>query len=111
MVHYSYDMKWQMTFNRVSTSGDTKEKVIKKFAGLETYLGRMKTKLERGFVTLSRGERWGYRVKTMFRLPGREIVAEGKSKTLLSAIDEAYGKAASEVKKYLERLRDKRRRG
>lgn len=99
-----------MMFDRVSKSGDTKEKVIKKFAGLETYLGRMKSKIETGFVTLSRGERWGYRVKTMFRLPGKEIIAEGKSKTLLSAIDEAYAKASREVKSYIERLKDKRRK-
>jgi ribosome-associated translation inhibitor RaiA len=101
-------MKWHMLFDRVSTSGDTKEKVIKKFAGLETYLGRMKSKLDKGFVTLSRGERWGYKVKTMFRLPGREIIAEGKSKTLLSAIDEAYHKASAEVRQYLEKMKNKR---
>lgn len=103
-------MKWQMMFDRVSKSGDTKEKVIKKFSGLETYLGRMRGKIDRGFVTLSRGERWGYRVKTMFRLPGKEIVAEGKSKTLLSAIDLTYGKAAKEVRRYLERLKDRRKK-
>ena len=99
-----------MMFDRVSKSGDTKEKVIKKFSGLETYLGRMRGKIDRGFVTLSRGERWGYRVKTMFRLPGKEIVAEGKSKTLLSAIDLTYGKAAKEVRQYLERLKDRRKK-
>lgn len=103
-------MKWQMMFDRVSTSGDTKEKVIKKFSGIETYLGRMKSKLENGFVTLSRGERWGYKVKTMFRLPGKEIVAEGKSETLLSAIDQTYDKATREVRKYLERLKDRKKR-
>ena len=103
-------MRWQMLFERVSKSGDTKEKVIKKFACLETYLGRMKSRVESGFVTLSKGERWGYKVKTMFRIPGREIIAEGKSKTLLSAIDLAYDKASSEVKKYLERIKDKRSR-
>jgi ribosome-associated translation inhibitor RaiA len=103
-------MKWQMMFDRVSKSGDTKEKVIRKFAGLETYLGKMKSKLEKGFVTLSKGERWGYKVKTMFRLPGKEIVAEGKSETLLSAIDQAYGKSAREVQKYLERLKDRRKK-
>lgn len=99
-----------MLFERVSKSGDTKEKVIKKFAGLETYLGRMKSKVESGFVTLSKGERWGYKVKTMFRLPGREIVAEGKSETLLSAIDDAYAKTSRAVQKYLERLKDKKKR-
>ena len=46
----------------------------------------------------------------MFRLPGREIVAEGKSETLLSAVDEAYGKTSRAVQKYLERLKDKRRK-
>ena len=103
-------MKWQMMFDRVSKSGDTKEKVVKKFAGLETYLGKMKSKLEKGFVTLSKGERWGYKVKTMFRLPGKEIVAEGKSETLLSAIDRAYDKASREVQKYLEKIKSKRHR-
>lgn len=103
-------MRWQMMFDRVSTSGDIKEKVIRKFAKLETYLGRMKSKIENGFVTLSKGERWGYKVKTMFRLPGKDIVAEGQSKTLLSAIDEAYAKSSSEVKKHLERLKDKKKR-
>lgn len=103
-------MKWQMLFDRVSKNGDTKEKVIKKFAGLETYLGRMKSRIETGFVTLSKGERWGYKVKTMFRLPGREIVAEGKSETLLSAIDDAYAKTSRAVQKYLERLKDKKKR-
>ena len=103
-------MKWQMTFDKVATSGDTKEKVIRKFAGIETYVGRMRNKIERGFVTLSKGERWGYKVKTMFRLPGREIVAEGKSDTLLSAIDQAYDKASREVQKYLDKLRDRKKR-
>jgi len=103
-------MKWQMLFDRVSKSGDTKEKVIKKFSGLDTYLGRMRDKIDKGFVTLSKGERWGYKVKTMFRLPGKEIVVEGRSKTLLSAIDETYAKAAREVRKYLERVKDKRRK-
>ncbi|MFH2085930.1 MAG: HPF/RaiA family ribosome-associated protein [bacterium] len=103
-------MKWQMMFDRVSTSGDIKEKVVKKFSGIETYLGKMKSKLENGFVTLSRGERWGYRVKAMFRVPGKEVVVEGKSETLLSAIDEAYSKASREVKSYLERIKERGRR-
>lgn len=103
-------MKWQMTFDKVESTGDTKEKVSKKLSGLETYLGRVKSKVESGFVTLSKGERWGYKVKTMFRLPGKEIVAEGKGRTLLSAIDETYDRAAREVKSYLERLKEKRKR-
>ena len=103
-------MRWQMMFNRVATTGDIKEKFAKKFAGLETYLGRMKDKIGVGFVTLSRGERWGYKVKTMMRLPGKEIVAEGKSETLLSAMDETYNKVSREIRQYLERIREKRKR-
>lgn len=101
-------MKWQMTFDKVSNSGDTKEKVEKKFSKLETYLGRMKSRVESGFITLSRGDRWGYKVKTMFRLPGKEIFAESKSNTLLNAIDEAYAKATREAKSYLEKIKEKR---
>lgn len=96
-----------MMFDHVSNTGDTKEKVEKKFAGLETYLGRMKSRVESGFVTLSKGDRWGYKVKTMFRLPGKEIVVESKSNTLLSAIDGAYAKASRSVKSYLERMKEK----
>ena len=103
-------MKWQMMFDHVSNTGDTKEKVEKKFSGLETYLGRMKSRVESGFVTLSKGERWGYKVKTKFRLPGKEIVVEGKSNTLLSAIDEAYSKASRSLKNYLERIKEKGKR-
>jgi len=99
-----------MMFDKVSTSGDIKEKISKKFSGIETYLGRMKTKVGSGFVTLAKGERWGYKVKAMFRVPGREIVAEGKSETLLSAIDEAYDKTSREVKSYTEKLKEKRKR-
>lgn len=103
-------MKWQMMFDKVAKTGDTKDKIAKKLGGLETYFGRMKSKVESGFVKLSKGERWGYKVKAMFRLPGKEIVAEEQSKTLLSAIDGAYDKAANEVRKYLERLKDKKKR-
>ena len=102
-------MRWQLVFDKVSKSGDIKEKITKKFLGLDTYLGRMRDRIGSGFMKLSRGERWGYRVKTMFRLPGREIVAEGKGKTLLSAIDEAYSRSSGEIKKYLGKLRDRKR--
>lgn len=103
-------MKWQMLFDKVSKSGDIKEKIIKKFGGLETYLGKMKSRVDSGFVTLSRGERWGYKVKTMFRIPGREVVVEGKSSTLLSAIDDAYDKASTVVRKYLDKIQSKKKR-
>lgn len=103
-------MKWQMMFDRVEKSGDTKEKIEKKLSKLELFVGKMRSNLQIGFVNVSRGARWGYQVKTRLRLPGREIVAEGESGTLLSAIDQVYEKTAREIKKYLERKKDKRRR-
>ena len=101
-------MKWQMVFNKVSSEGDTKEKVEQKLSGLEVYFGRLKNTLHTGFVSLSRGERWGYKVKVDVKLPGHEVVAEGKSKTLLSAIDQAYMRAATEIKKYMDKLKEHR---
>jgi ribosomal subunit interface protein len=103
-------MQWQILFDHVSNDGDIQDKVEKKFSGLETYLGRFNNKVQTGFIRLMRGERWGYKVKVDLHLPGKEVVAEGKNETLLSAIDEAYGKAAQEIKKYLERVRDHRKR-
>ena len=102
-------MKWQMMFDQVSTEGDTKEKIEKKFSGLETYVGSLRSKLQTGFVWLSRGDRFGYKVKVGLHLPGKEVVAEGKSETLLSAIDQAYMRAAREIKNYLDQIREKRR--
>ena len=103
-------MKWQMTFDRVSKAGDIKENVDENFSGLESFMGRMRSRVESGFVILSRGERWGFKLKTKFRLPGREVVAEVKGKTLLSAIDEVYERTSREVKNYLERIKEKRPR-
>lgn len=102
-------MKWQMLFDKVEKTGDIKKKVEKKLSGLEIFFGRFRTKLTTGFVKLSKGERWGYKVKTMLRLPGKDIVAEGKSETLLSAIDDVYNKASREIKRHLEKIKDKRK--
>lgn len=103
-------MKWQMLFDKVSSSGDIKEKVEKKLSKLEVFVGRLRSNLQTGYVKLSKGDRWGYKVKTMLRLPGKEIVAESKGETLLSAIDQVYTKASREIKNYLERIKEKRKR-
>ncbi len=102
-------MKWQMMFDQVSTEGDIKQKVEKKFSGLETYVGSLRSKLQTGFVWLSRGDRFGYKVKVGLHLPGKEVMAEGKGETLLTAIDETYARAAREIKSYLSRIRPGRK--
>ncbi len=102
-------MKWQMLFDKVEKNGDIKKKVEKTLSGLELFVGRFRSRLQTGFVKLSKGERWGYKVKTLLRLPGKEIVAEGKSETLLSALDSVYAKSSREIKKYLEKVKDSRK--
>lgn len=103
-------MRIRFWFDRVSSEGDIKQKIARKFASLDKYLKHVSSDLREGVVKLSRGERFGYRVRTIFRVPGREVVAEGQSKTLLSAVDVAYARAAREIRKYLERVRDTRRK-
>lgn len=98
-------MRIRFWFDKVSHAGDIKQKIARKFANLDKYLKHVSSDLREGMVSLSRGERWGYRVKAIFKIPGREVVAEGRSKTLLSAVDLVYAKAAREIRKYLDRVR------
>jgi ribosomal subunit interface protein len=103
-------MRLSFWFDRVSSAGDIKQKIAHKFASLDKYLVHVSSDLREGVIKLSKGDRFGYRVRAIFKIPGREVVAEGKSKTLLSAVDSAYAKAAREIRSYLERVRDKRKR-
>jgi ribosomal subunit interface protein len=103
-------MRIRFWFDRVSSTGDIKRKIARKFASLDKYLRHVSSDLRQGMVELSKGERFGYRVKAIFKVPGKAVVAEGQSKTLLSAVDVAYGKAAREIRTYLERLRDVQRK-
>ena len=103
-------MRLSFWFDRVSSEGDIKHKIARKFASLDKYLKHVSSDLRQGVITLSRGERYGYRVRTIFKVPGREVVAEARSKTLLTAVDSAYARAAREIRKYLDRVRDRHRR-
>lgn len=100
-------MKWQFWFDKVSSEGDIKEKILKKLAPIEKYLRDVKEDLKYGVVRVTKGARWGYRVKVEVKLPGRELVAEGKAKELLTATDEAYHKIARSVRKYFERMKER----
>lgn len=102
-------MNIRLWFDRVSSQGDITDKITNKVRGVEKYLRHVSEDLKSGFVHLSRGDRWGYKVKMGITIPGREVVAEAKEETLLSAVDRAYGRLAREVRKGLERLKEKRR--
>lgn len=103
-------MRLSFWFDRVSSEGDIKQKIAHKFASLDKYLKHVSSDLREGVIKLSRGERFGYRVRTIFKVPGREVVAEANSKTLLTAVDLAYGRAAREIRKYLDKVRDRHQR-
>lgn len=101
-------MQWQLIFDKVSTEGDVREKVVGKFSQLDKYLKRVGGDLRKGMVTMSKGERWGYRVRVGLKLPGKKLVVEGRGKELLSAVDEAYHKSSRRVRKYYERLQERK---
>lgn len=103
-------MRLQLWFDKVSSKGDLREKVFNKFSQVEKYLKNVSEDLKKGFVRLSKGDKWGYKVKMGVKIPGTEVVAEAKDETLLSAIDTASGKLAREVRKKLEILKEKRRK-
>ena len=103
-------MRLQLWFDKVSQNGDLKDKVANKFAQVEKYLKNVSEDLKQGFIRLSKGDKWGYKVKMGVKIPGSEVVAEAKEETLLSAVDTASGKLAREVRKRLEKLKEKRRK-
>jgi len=103
-------MKLSFELGSLGGKEDLKDKITKKFNVVEKYLSKVKEDFHRGFVRVSKGERWGYKVKVDMRLPGKEVVVESKAAKLLDAVDQAQAKASRMVRKYFERMRDKRRK-
>ncbi len=103
-------MRVKFWFNGVSNEGDIKQKIAKKIAGLDKYLKHVSSDLRQSIVALSKGERWGYKVKVDLKIPGRDVVAEGKDKQLLTAVDQVINKLQQGLKKRIGRARDKWRR-
>lgn len=73
-------------------------------------MGKVSGDMRGGVVNLSKGTRWGYKVKLKVRVPGKEVSVTGKGKELLSALDEAYAKSARRIRKHYERLGSKKSR-
>lgn len=103
-------MKFSFEFDDIAGKKELKEKITKKFSALEKYLGNVRQDLKSGVVRVLRGERWGYKVRVDVKIPGKEMVAEAKSSTLLNAIDEAYHKSARMTRKYFDKLKRRKRR-
>lgn len=103
-------MRLQFWFDRVSTEGDIKDKIAKKFRALDKYLKHVSADLRAGVVRLSKGPRWGYRVKVDLKIPGKDVVAEGSDGSLLTAVDQVINKLQQGLKRKIGRARDKFRR-
>jgi len=88
---------------------DLKERIGEKFGTLDKYLGRVKEDFHAAVIKILKGDRFGYRVKVDMKLPGKELVVESKAAKLLDAVDLAQNKANRVVRKYLEKIKDKRR--
>lgn len=85
-------MRLAFLFDRVESVGDIKIKIARKIAQLDKYLRHVSSDLRAGVVKLSKGERWGYRVKVDLKIPGKDVIAESQNTDLLSAVDGVVAK-------------------
>jgi ribosomal subunit interface protein len=102
-------MKLQIELDKVSKEGDVREKIVKKLSTLDKYFSRLGSDISRGFVRITKGERFGYKVGFGLSLPGKRLFTEEKKDRLLDAVDEVKDEMATQLKKYLDRLKNKRK--
>ncbi|MFH2019078.1 MAG: HPF/RaiA family ribosome-associated protein [bacterium] len=102
-------MRLQLIFEKVSLTGDIKEKIEKKFTSLDKYMRSVSADLRQGFVKLSKGDRWGYKVKIAVKTPKKEVVVEETDAKLLTAVDKAEQKISRVVRKTIEKMRTRKR--
>lgn len=98
-------MRLSFLFDRVGRAGDLKSKIANKIAHLDKYLKHVSADLRSGVVKLSRGERFGYRVKVDLKIPGKDVIAEAQDTELLSAVDGVVAKLKKGLVKKAERAR------
>lgn len=96
-------MRLAFWFDKVSNEGDIKTKIAKKIAGLDKYLKHVSSDLREGMIRLSKGERWGYRVKVDLKIPGKDVIAEAKDGNLLTAVDAVVRKLQNALRKKMKR--------
>lgn len=98
-------MRLAFLFDRVESVGDIKIKIARKIAQLDKYLKHVSSDLRAGVVKLSKGERWGYRVKVDLKIPGKDVIAESRDTDLLSAVDDVVNKLKTGLVKKSEKLK------
>lgn len=85
-------MRLNFLFDKIGNEGDLQKKIAHKIAQLDKYLKHVSSDLRAGVVRLSKGERWGYRVKVDLKIPGKDVVAQSRDGELLSAVDSVVEK-------------------
>lgn len=101
-------MKLQIELDKVSKVGDVREKIQRKLSSLDKYFSRLGSDISQGFVRITKGERFGYKVGFGLNLPGKRFFTEEKREKLLDAVDEARSEMATQLKKYLSRTKKSR---
>lgn len=99
-------MRLSFWFDRISSEGDIKNKIAKKIAQLDKYIKHVSSDLREGVVKLSKGERFGYKVKVDLKIPGKDVLAEGSDGNLLSAVDQVVEKLKKGLQKKMGRAKD-----
>lgn len=100
-------MRLSFWFDKVSSEGDIKNKIAAKIAQLDKYIKHVSSDLREGVVKLSKGERFGYKVKVDLKIPGKDVLAEGNSTELLSAVDQVVDKLKKGLQKKMGKMKDR----
>ncbi len=99
-------MRLSFWFDRVGTDGDIKIKIAKKIAQLDKYIKHVSSDLREGVVKLSKGDRFGYKVKVDLKIPGKDVLAESSDNNLLTAVDLVVNKLKQGLQKKMGKVKD-----
>lgn len=99
-------MRLSFWFDRISSDGDIKDKITKKIAQLDKYIKHVSADLREGVVKLSKGERFGYKVKVDLKIPGKDVMAEGSDGDLLTAVDRVVDKLKQGLQRKMGRAKE-----
>lgn len=95
-------MRLSFLFDKVERAGDIRTKISRKIGQLDKYLRHVSADLRAGVVKLSKGERFGYKVKVDLKIPGKDVIAESKDVDLLNAVDRVIEKLKTGLAKRAE---------
>ena len=99
-------LKYTLYWDDIEESERNEDLVKEKLGSIDKYLVDVKTELKSLEVLMSTGARWGYKVKLNLKIPGRNFFAQAKDRGLVLALVESRDRVITQVKDYLEKLKD-----